>query len=123
MTRALAQRLAADPATGPPPPQEIGKGTPGPGRGKKTGSVRTRLSVRGETVEYLVRRLKRDAPAAVAAMSAQRLTRRTPEDLFPPGFPTFAGLPLPSLMSAPGGYYPHATRRARFSTWGKPVPE
>ena len=64
----LAHVLAADPAVAPLPPQEIGKGKPGPGRGKETGDDITRLE-RGTSASYLVRRLKRDAPEIAAALA------------------------------------------------------
>ena len=50
----------------PLPPQEIGKGKPGPGRGKETGDDITRLE-RGTSASYLVRRLKHPAPELAEA--------------------------------------------------------
>jgi hypothetical protein len=64
----VRQKLAATmKAAGPVPEQRIGKGMPGPGRGKKTGSVATRFSSRRD-ISYLAARIKRDRPDIAAAV-------------------------------------------------------
>jgi hypothetical protein len=52
------------------PEQKIGKGKPGPGRGKKTGDDITRLSDRGTSPSYLARRLIRDHPKIFERLEA-----------------------------------------------------
>jgi hypothetical protein len=62
--RATVERMKAAAAA---PSQKIGRGTSGQGRGKKTGSDRTRLS-RGEAAGYLAARIKRDRPDIAEAV-------------------------------------------------------
>lgn len=47
--------------------QEIGKGKPGPGRGRKTVAIGNRFG--SNSAEYLVRRLKRDYPEIAQALA------------------------------------------------------
>jgi hypothetical protein len=61
-----AQQHAA--AATPMPPQEVGRGKAGPGRGKKTGNQITRF--RGTDASYLARRIARERPDVLAQMQA-----------------------------------------------------